>query len=288
MSIPSPYYSLNFLLAGINFYPSTGLLTWPDGTSAFVLSTNILNSSYPTSDHDVGHDPATGLRTGPEWGVKIPPFSLGSTFSFELRFKFTDLADSQSILGIGDHNNNDSFIQIYRLHETQRLAFRIVNGADLDYDGITRPEGTLYVYTDIDHDGLSHTTSELVHLVITHDDNSTRNNPDTGATQFGTKIYINGIEEAVTPYFYDSFYSGLKNETRTQFTIGSISQHDTGSDITQLFSLYNSVLSQEDVTKLYQIYRDNEPDPDPVATDTVTATGAPLQIIPNVNLNKLN
>ena len=85
MSIPSPYYSLNFLLPGINFNPSTGRLAWPDGTTAVVQSTNPLNSPYPTSDHDVELTPE-GLRTGPEWGLKIPAFSLGSTFSFELRF----------------------------------------------------------------------------------------------------------------------------------------------------------------------------------------------------------
>ena len=259
MSQPTPTKS--FIFNDPNNLWNDPTLTFANGSTGTAVDSN----SGATAPGNLTWNPSDGLSTPSGYGMSLDPFSFGGSFSIEVVFKFTELGFDQSIFGFG-HHNPESDIIMYRQGDENKISARILDGE------LVAGVGMVYVNMDNSDNVFDPTATNFVHVVWTQDDLY-------GSS--GSKIYVNGNEKAVTIVTHGTNYGGLPVETRSAHWVGKISHHDTGSETTKYLKYYNSSLTQSQVTTLYQDYINGD-------LPSVTATGAPLKIIPNINLIKLN
>ena len=220
-STPSPSFSRDFTSATIS---GTNLMI--GGTSVGTLGGSNTSTVTATS---------SGVSTNTTSYIALTPPSanIGGDFTWEIVCKLNAGGSWNAIIGAWDggfvDNSSTHNISLERWSNTNQLQFwtRDTNG------------GAHYVYTANNVLG----GSGFLHVVVTH---------TSGASKADSKkIYINGSSVPLT--------IGHGNDTdvatvaRSDFVIGrtSYSENDNGVEVVKYFRHYNSVLTQSDVTSLY-------------------------------------
>ena len=230
-STPSPSFSRDFTSASIS---GTNLMI--GGTSVGTLAGSNTSTVTATSN---------GVSTNTTSYIALTPPSanIGGDFTWELVCKLNAGGSWNAIIGAWDGGfvggSSTHNISVERWSSTNQLQFwtRATTG------------GGHAVHTTNDVLG----GSGFLHVVVTH--------TNSASTADAKKIYINGSSATLTDGSATrtdmvGTNSNVATVARSDFVIGRTAwtSNDNGVEVVKYFRHYNSVLTQSDVTSLYNAY----------------------------------
>ena len=219
----TPTYTYDFIASGVSFSDPT--LTFADNTTG----TSVIDTNNTSGTGGVTWNSTGGLTTIPNYALSVPTFSLGGSFSIEVVFKFDTQSQWNRVFGFGN-NIHDSII-LARYSNTNSLWFDTGNGSTGRHTTITAVNNKL--------DALSNT---FVHVVVSQD--------STHSTQ-SHAVYIDGQSVSVTPYFGGAHPHVVPTKTRPVHWVGRDHFGDEGTETVKYLKYYNSLLTQSEITALY-------------------------------------
>ena len=209
-----------------NFTDSSNTFSYP--TLTFADSTTATATGSVTA---VTWSPEDGIRTNSGGALRLPDVNFGGEFSLEAYFRFNVVASFNRICGFYNAVQNED-IGIARNGVENSMRFYVVNG------GLTNRFDTEVV--------ASLGTIDWHHIVVTRSANGDLSIYINGALMSGTSA-SDGATASVT--------------TRTNNFIGRDAYGDTGDENVRFFRIYDSALTQSDVTTLYNAYAPTPPTP---------------------------
>ena len=240
---------------------SDPIFYFADGTSGTATGANTTTATGTTGK--LSWNATDGLTTPVNGALVVPAFEFGGQVSFEVVFKFNELGEFNRIFGFGSANEANMVV-LARNRNNNSLQWHTSSSntpnGNAGRNIVTTPTNSVFTPG----------ATDFVHVVVTHD--------STSSDEIIKTIYVNGNPQVLTTQERGIRPLPLISSTKSVHWIGRDGFGDTGSETTKYLKYYDFILTENQVRTLYNDY----------ILSTVTATGAPLKIIPNINLINLN